>query len=83
MKRLMLAMVIVSLSGCSLVQSELDSAVELNKQYAKVATLENKVQALEAKSIKLIGESAQTEHDIAEAKAQLEIERAKLQELVQ
>lgn len=83
MKRTLLAMLIVSLSGCSLVQPELDSVVELNKQYAKVSALETKVQALEAKSIKLIGEAAQTEHDITEAKAQLEIERAKLQELVQ
>lgn len=83
MKRTLLAMLIVSLSGCSLVQSELDSVVELNKQYAKVSALETKIQALEAKSIKLIGESAQTDHDIAEAQAQLEVERVKLQELVQ
>lgn len=83
MKRTLLAMLIVSLSGCSLVQSELDSVVELNKQYAKVSALETKIQALEAKSIKLIGESAQADHDITEAQAQLEVERVKLQELVQ
>lgn len=83
MKRTLLAMLIVSLSGCSLVQSELDSVVELNKQYAKVSALETKIQALEAKSIKLIGESAQADHDITEAQTQLEVERVKLQELVQ
>ena len=83
MKRTLLAMLIVSLSGCTLVQSELDSVVELNKQYAKVSALETKIQALEAKSIQLIGESTQTDHDIGDAQAQLEVERVNLQELVQ
>ncbi|AUR96161.1 membrane lipoprotein [Vibrio phage 1.216.O._10N.222.55.C12] len=81
MKALILVTVMV-LSGCSVLNSELESVKELNKQYAVVTGLEYKIQALEAKKVRLTSSILEADADLITAQEALVVERQKLDELV-
>ncbi|AUR95810.1 coil containing protein [Vibrio phage 1.213.O._10N.222.54.F10] len=81
MKALILVTVMV-LSGCSVLNSELESVKELNKQYAVVTGLEYKIQALEAKKVSLTSSILEADAELIAAQEALVVERQKLEELV-